>query len=278
MARDNSDPIIRCEGLGFSYDGAQMAIADIDLSIERGEVVGVIGQNGSGKTTLVKHFNGLLKPTVGRVVVEGVDTLEKPIDELAAHTGYVFQNPNHQLFAQTVAEELAFGPTNMGLEPSEVEARVRQAAEFFQLESFMESHPYRLGFPLRKQVAMASIYAMNPAVIVLDEPTTGQDHPGTQVVHDLIDRLREQGVTIVVVSHSMPLIAESTDRVVVLWEGALIGDGPPADIFYDDTLLEKTHLQAPQITQLSKKLDGHLQTGAILNVDDMFPPLSDALK
>lgn len=278
MTGMNDDVVIICENLYHSYDGRYMALEDVNVTISRGEVVGVIGQNGSGKTTLVKHFNGLLKPTDGRVLVNGVDTMTKTVNELSRYTGYVFQNPNHQLFAKTVAEELAFGPTNLGLSPEEVQERVRQAAEFFKLEPFLEHHPYRLSFPLRKQVGMASIFSMRPAVMVLDEPTTGQDHVGTRIVHDLVGRLHDEGTTVVIVSHDMELIAEQCDRVIVLWQARVIGNGKPAEIFTNDELLEKTRLNAPQITRLSRRLDSRAHCGIALTVEELHHALAGKLR
>lgn len=274
---NTSDVVICCEDLGHSYDGATYALENVNLAIHRREVVGVIGQNGSGKTTLVKHFNGLLKPSRGRVVVDGLNTLDKTIGELSRHTGYVFQNPNHQLFAKTVAEELAFGPTNLGLDAAEVQERVDQSSEFFRLGAYLDKHPYRLSFPLRKLVCMASLYAMRPAVMVLDEPTTGQDNRDTRVVYDLIDRLRQDGTTIIIVSHDMELIAECTNRVVVTWKGQVIADDTPQHVFTNDELMERTRLHPPQITELSRRLNGRLHCGVALNVQDLVDAVASAL-
>src|SRR5262249_10946142 len=157
---------------------------------------------------LVKHFNGLLRPSSGKLLVMGDDSAGRPVYELAKHVGYVFQNPNHQLFSTSVRAELEFGPTNLGLPAGEVQKRVEDAIAFFDLAALLERHPYRLAFPLRKLVAMASIYSMGPQVFVLDEPTTGQDHEGFNIVRRLVGRLREQQKTVVIVSHDMALLAE----------------------------------------------------------------------
>lgn len=246
-------PIIKCEQLCHIYPGDVLALRETSLEIKAGEVVGIVGQNGSGKTTLVKHFNGLLKPTSGRVWINQLDSLKHGMPVLARHVGYVFQNPNHQLFTTTVAAELAFGPKNLGLAPAEVAARVEQAADFFDLQPLLKAHPYRLSFPLRKLVGMASIYAMQPAVFVLDEPTTGQDHKGANVVRKLIARLRQEGKTVVIVSHDMALMAEVADRLVALWAAQVIAMGAPPEIFADDSVMQRTKLYPPQITQLSRR-------------------------
>lgn len=248
-----ANPPIVCERLMHVYAGGVLALKETDLTIQAGEVLGVVGQNGSGKTTLVKHFNGLLRPSGGRLLINGEDARPKPVHELARQVGYVFQNPNHQLFASTVKAELYFGPNNLGLTAPEADERVNQAIEFFNIGHLLDGHPYRLAFPLRKLVAMASIYAMGPDVFVLDEPTTGQDHAGFNMVRKLIGRLREQGKTVVIVSHDMALIAEVADRVVALWAAEIIAAGTPREIFANDEAMRRTKLHPPQITQFARR-------------------------
>lgn len=249
------EPIIQVQNLTHIYPtGNVVAIKNISLEIKQGEIVGVIGQNGSGKTTLVKHFVGLLKPTQGKVIINGQDTTPLRVQKIAAHVGYVYQNPNHQLFARTVREELAFGPRNLDLPEDEVNDRVEKATEFFNLQDMLEMHPYRISFPLRKLVGMASIYTMQPAVFILDEPTTGQDNITTQTVYRLIRKLRDQGSTVLCVSHDMILLAEVVDRMLVLRNGDLIMDANPREVFSDYGIMSSTHLTPPQITTLSLKL------------------------
>lgn len=234
--------------------GDVLALDDVSLAIGTGEIVGVVGQNGSGKTTLTKHLNGLLKPTSGRVVVDGIETTNRRVQELAAHVGYVFQNPNHQLFASTVEADLAFGPQNLGLEPDEVSERVERAIEFFHLDQVRALHPYRISFPMRKLVGIAAIYTMRPAIFVLDEPTTGQDHVTTKVINTLIRRLRDEGSTVVCVSHDMPLLAEVVDRIVVMWNAKVIADSNPRDVFSNGDVMRVTKLQPPQVTEIALRL------------------------
>ena len=235
------------------YPGGVLALKETNLSVKAGEVLGVVGQNGSGKTTLVKHFNGLLRPTSGRLLIMGAASAKQPVHLLARHVGYVFQNPNHQLFATSVRAELEFGPANLGLPPEEIKARVAEATEFFELTQLLDRHPYRLAFPLRKLVGMASVYAMGPAVFVLDEPTTGQDHEGANLVRKLIGRLRAQGKTVVIVSHDMALIAEVADRVMALWSAEVLAVGSPREIFANDDVMQRTKLSPPQITQFARR-------------------------
>lgn len=171
----STTPAIDINQARFIYpSGNVVALNSVDLRIDEGEIVGIIGQNGSGKTTLTKLFNGLLKPTSGTVAVNGVDTADKTVQQMAAHVGYVFQNPNHQLFARTIKAELEFGPSNIGVQPDELEQRVAWAVEFFGLQDVIEEHPYRVSFPIRKLVGIASIVTMRPSILIFDEPSTGR--------------------------------------------------------------------------------------------------------
>jgi len=266
-----SEFLIKCENLTHVYDGEVLAVDNVNLGIKGGELIGVIGQNGSGKTTLVKHFNGLLKPTKGKVFVKGKETTNLRVQELSRNVGYVFQNPNHQLFAKTVQEELEFGPTNLGLEPEEIEERVNKAFEFFNLEKYRESHPYRISFPLRKLVGMASIYTMRPNVFILDEPTTGQDHTTTRIVYRLIERLRDEGSTVICVAHDMILLAEVVERMLVMRDSHLIADTDPKSVFSDKELMASTHLTPPQITELSYRMRANKQIDNLaLSIDELI--------
>lgn len=231
--------------------GRVVALDGVDLKVEHGEILGIIGQNGSGKTTLTKLFNGLLKPSSGRVIVNGVDTNGRSVQEMAAHVGYVFQNPNHQLFARTVQAELEFGARNLGIPEDEIAERVAQAVEFFGLREVIEEHPYRVSFPIRKLVGIASIVAMRPSIIIFDEPSTGQDHNTTQIINDLLRKLREQGTTVICVSHDMPLLADVVERVIVMKSAQVIADASPREVFADKALMARTNLQAPQVTEIA---------------------------
>lgn len=272
-----TEAIIRLREARYVYPNGQVvALEGLTVEIGAGEIVGVMGQNGSGKTTFTKLLNGLLKPTSGSVVVDGRETAGHTVQEMAAHVGYVFQNPNHQLFATTVAEELAFGPRNIGCTPEEVEARVAEASEFFDLGAIMGLHPYRISFPLRKLVGIASIFTMRPKVFVLDEPTTGQDHRTTSVIDRLIRRLGERGDTVICVSHDMPLIANVTDRAMVMWDGRLLADGTPREVFMDAAAMERTHLTPPQITRLSMRMPDRADRPAVLSVAELVAEVRGA--
>jgi energy-coupling factor transport system ATP-binding protein len=271
-----SDVVIECQDLGHVYKrGPVVALKNINLKINAQEIIGVIGQNGSGKTTLVKHFNGLLKPTSGKVFVSGKDTLPRKVQELSAHVGYVFQNPNHQLFAKTVEHELEFGPRNLGLSEAEVHERREKAIEFFGLQHLREHHPYRISFPLRKLVSMAAVYTMRPDVFILDEPTTGQDNITTRTVYRLIERLRAEGSTVICVAHDMILLAEVVERIIVMRNSELIADATPRQVFADMDLMHSTHITPPQITELGLHYPWNTpHPQVVLSVDEMVQSLS----
>lgn len=250
--RIETDLAIQVRDASFVYpNGKVVALSGVNLDVRPGELLGIIGQNGSGKTTLTKLLNRLLKPTSGSVYVNGLLTTPRTVQEMSAHIGYVFQNPNHQLFARTVRDELEFGPRNIGVSKDEIDARVADAIDFFDLESVIEEHPYRVSFPIRKLVGIASVVTMSPSIIILDEPSTGQDHQTTRIINSLMRRLSEQGTTVICVSHDMPLLADVVGRVVVMRNTQIIADASPREVFADRELMLTTNLQAPQITEIA---------------------------
>lgn len=269
--------VIAIRDLRFVYQGArEAALAGVSLDIGRGSVVGLVGQNGSGKTTLSKHLNGLLRPTSGRVVVDGLDTARESVRRLASHVGYVFQDPGHQLFAPTVAGELAFGPRNLGCGPDEIGQRVATVAAALDLTDVLSVHPYRLPFPVRKLVTIAGVLTMRTSVVVLDEPTTGQDHQTSVRIGELIAGLRAGGTTVVCVTHDMSLLADVADRLVVLHEGRVRADGTPRAVLADRALLAATSLRPPQISELSLELPGRGDRGPALTVGELLHELREA--
>lgn len=269
--------LIQCRDLSHVYAGGVVGLENVNLDVFDGEVLGVIGQNGSGKTTLVKHFNGLLKPTSGAITVDRTDTRRTSVNALSRVVGYVFQNPNHQLFSNSVEAEISFGPRNLGLSPAEVEARAEESLTFFELRDVRETNPYRLSFPIRKAVCMAAVYAMRPRVMVLDEPTTGQDHAGVERVRSLVRKLQETGTTVVIVSHDMRLEAEVADRIIVLKDGNILSAGTPQEVFADEENLERTSLEPPQVTQLSRLIGLDRFGGLALTVPAFIQTYGDTL-
>ena len=274
-----SAPLIKVTDARYVYsNGAVLALDGVSLEIPEGQSVGIVGQNGSGKTTLTKLLNGLLKPTSGSIVVDGKDTAKNSVQQMSSTVGYVFQNPNHQLFAPSVTAELAFGPTNLKLPPEEITERIAHALEFFDIKQYAEMHPYRLSFPLRKLVGIASVFTMGPKVFVLDEPTTGQDHQTTKVINQLIHRLQDRGSTVICVSHDMPLLADVSERMIVMWNAKIIADGGAREVFGNTEVMERTHIAPPQVTQISLRLKSRKGKPASLSVAELSAELGGMKK
>ena len=263
----DTDPLIEIEHLSFSYEGAPPALRDISLTIGPGEFVALTGANGSGKTTLAKHFNGLLRPSSGQVRVEGRETGSRSISNLAHTVGYVFQNPDHQIFLPSVAEEIGFGPRNLGVQGTELEERIEAALALFELGELRERHPTLLGRGVRRRVALAASYAMRPRLLVLDEPTGGLDRRATgqlmTVLHDLV----AEGRSVVLITHDMRLVGEHAERMIVLNGGQLRADGPTAEVMTHNDLLREAGIRPPAVARLAADLrDAGLP--AALTVDD----------
>ena len=235
------------------------ALSDVNLTIEDGEFIGLIGHTGSGKSTLVQHLNGLIMPTSGRVLVDGMDLADKATDRRAIRqrVGLVFQYPENQLFEETVEKDIAFGPRNLGLEAQEIERRVREAMRRVSLDydSLHERSVFELSGGQMRRVAIAGVLAMEPQVLVLDEPCAGLDPRGREEILGLIKRLHEEvGTTIVMVSHSMDDVAALADRVIVMNHGEVVMDGTPRDVFACGEELRGMGLDVPQAVQLAAKL------------------------
>ncbi|NLM52700.1 MAG: energy-coupling factor transporter ATPase [Firmicutes bacterium] len=235
------------------------ALKNINLTIEQGEYLAIIGQTGSGKSTLVQHLNGLLKPTSGRILVDGKDISNEKADlrEIRRRVGLLFQFPEHQLFAETVYADVAFGPKNMGLPESEISERVEKALRLVGLvpEEVAERSPFTLSGGQMRRVAMAGVLAMQPEILILDEPAAGLDPQGKKELFAQIDRLhQEEGLTVVLVSHSMEDVASRAKRLLVLANGSVQMYGTPAEVFKDAAQLEKLGLGLPQMTLLMHRL------------------------
>jgi len=243
-------------GLGFVYPDGTRALTAVDLAIPADQRVAIVGQNGSGKSTLVRHFNGLLRATEGSVLVGGEEVGRRHVAELARLVGISFQNPDRQIFAARVSAEVAFGARNLGLPRAEVERRVTAALATVGLSQLAEAHPYDLGFSQRKLVALASILVMETPVVVLDEPTTGQDLRGVERVGEIVASLKGERRTVVAVTHDMRFAAESFERVVVMREGRIVLDGAPADVFGERNwpVLKSTNLEPPFAAQIGARL------------------------
>jgi energy-coupling factor transport system ATP-binding protein len=246
--------LIEVNDLHFTYPGEVQAIRGIDLIIESGEQVAIVGQNGSGKTTLVKHFNGLLQPTGGTVTVGGWSTTDHSVAKLASRVGYVFQNPDEQLFSSKVRDEISFGPRNLGFEASKVEDLVEDAIQLTDLHAYTETNPYDLASTWRKMVALGSVIAMDTPILIFDEPTTGQDAVNVARISRVVAALRQRGKTVITITHDIDFCAENFERIIALSQGRVLLDGPALDVLAKDELLATTYVDPPQLTRLGKVL------------------------
>ena len=255
-------PILEVRNLSHIYSIGtpfqHIALDDVSFSVEQGEFVGIIGHTGSGKSTLIQHLNGLLKPTSGTVMLDGKDIWENKATtrQTRFRVSLVFQYPEYQLFEETVYKDIAFGPKNMGLSKAEIDRRVREAADFVGLtEEQLNVSPFELSGGQKRRVAIAGVIAMEPEVLILDEPTAGLDPEGRAEILGNIDRYRrEMNATIMMVSHSMEDVARMTDRLLVLCDSRIAMDGVPADVFARAEDLVEMGLNIPQVTQVFLRL------------------------
>ncbi len=230
------------------------ALRGVDLVLRPGEVLALVGENGAGKTTLVKHFNGLLRPAQGTVWIGDRDTRRQSVARLARSVAFVFQNPDEQLFERSVRAEVGFGPRNLGAGPEETERRVQAALSRLQLQDFADRHPYDLHLSQRKRVALAAALAMDTPVLVLDEPTIGQDADGVALVGALVESLRAEGRTLVAITHDVDFCAEHFPRVVVMANGRILADGPAGEVLRMAAVLAEAAVEQPQLVRLASAL------------------------
>ncbi|ASJ11063.1 ABC transporter ATP-binding protein [Thermococcus sp. P6] len=243
--------MLKAENVWYRYENGREALRGVDFEMGE-EIVALVGKNGSGKTTLAKHFNGLLKPTEGRVTVDGMDTREHTVAELSRVVGYVFQNPEHMFFEENVFREVAFGPRNLGLSEEEVEDRVRWALKAVNLEGYEDRSPYSLSGGEKQRLAIAAVLAMKPRYLILDEPTTGLDERNARSVRETIGELRKAGHGILLITHDMELVLELAERVVLLHGGRKRFDGSPAGFFSLE--LHDYGLEKPELLRIAEKL------------------------
>lgn len=246
--------LLEVRGLSHRYSSELTALKSIDLTVRQGEFVAIIGPNGAGKTTLAKHFNGLLKPSAGDVVVSGMNTKQYETFQLAQIVGHVFQNPDHQIFSVTVEKELEYGLRNAVIQQNEMRRRINEVLQFTNLEQYREAHPFTLGKGQRQVIAVASILALKPSLLVIDEPTTGLDWTGARQMMALIKKLNEAGTSIIMISHDMDIVASYAKRVILMKEGKIVLDGDTKNVFTNQALLEQACIVPPQITRLSHRL------------------------
>jgi energy-coupling factor transport system ATP-binding protein len=264
---------ISIDSLVYRYPTGVTALDGVSLRVARGERVAIIGQNGAGKTTLVRHLNGLLRPSAGTVRIDDWDTAEHTVAQLAAKVGYVFQNPDDQLFARTVADEVRFGPRNLGYFPDRCAELLAWALGITRLTDLAELHPYQLSLAERKRVALASVLAMDTPVVVLDEPTTGQDFSGVRDIAAVLAELTARERTVLAITHDMDFCAEHFDRIIVMAQGRIVRDGAPDDVFGATDDLAHAAVQPPQMMRLSRALGW---TAPVTTVDAFVDRLAEA--
>lgn len=255
-AADDGEPAIRVEGVRFAYNEPVTVLDDLDLEFMSGEFSAIIGNNGSGKSTLMKLILGLLEPSSGRVVVDGVDTKTAKVSTMARKIGFIFQDPNDQLFTNSVAEEVEFGLENLGLDEDQIRRRVEATLEQFGLSEMRDVFPRFLARGDKQKLCIASIVAMRPKMLLLDEPTTGQDHRDSQQIMELARSLNEQGITVLLVTHDLNNVARYARRIVVVNDGRIVATGPTHEIMSDVELLNSCHLTPPQIVRTGLRLQG----------------------
>jgi len=246
--------MIEVKDLHFTYPAGVEALRGVNLTIEPDTAVAIVGQNGSGKTTLVKHFNALLHQSSGTVSVFGESTANREPADLAAKVGFVFQNPDDQVFTDSVWKELSFGPRNLGLSEKEIEERANAALAVVGLIKFKDIHPYDLTITERKLVCLASILAMDPDVIILDEPTTAQDQWGVIRLAEIIRELRSRKKAVITITHDMNFVGQSFERTVVMRYGEVILDGETGDVFSHPQELMTTYVRPPSMMMLAQSL------------------------
>ena len=246
--------MIEAKAVYFTYRSGVEALKDVSVTIKDGEFVAIMGQNGAGKTTLVKHFNGLLKPTKGQILVNNVDVSKVSVATLSKNVGFVFQNPDHQLFSETVEEEISFALRNFGFEETTVENRVTWALNLLGLAQYRKTSPFMLSGGERKRVALASVLAWNPEILILDEPTIGQDYQQKEKLRQFVLQMRTQRKTVIIVTHDVEFVAECNPRILLMREGKIIADGEARAILTKPDILEQASIVPPQIAQIFLQL------------------------
>lgn len=274
-------PIIEIKDVTFTYPGEPPVIAlkNINLTIHEGEFIGIVGQNGSGKTTLVKNIVGLLKPSKGKILFRGEDVSKYTVAELSKKIGLILQNPDYQLFTLSCEEEIKFGLKNIGVPEDEIEKRIDEALRFVGLEHLRDKYPFALSFGDRRKLAVAAIVAMNPEVIIMDEPTTAQDYKGRYILADLAKKMHdEHGRTIIMITHDMDLVAKYAERLIIMQNGEILADGPTREVFQMHDILKKAFLKPPQITRFAQELKDEGVNPEVLTIEEMIKILSPIVK
>jgi len=248
-------PVLELRHVSFSYPNGFQALKDINLTVEAGEKVAIIGENGAGKTTAAKMTNGLLRPTEGEVLVKGAPTRDKTVASISQDVGYVFQNPDDQICNQSIYKEITYTLRyNKACEPEEIDRRARDVLKLVGMEGMEENNPYDLSYSHRKFVTICSTILQDPEVVLLDEPTAGQDLACMERLAQIIDHLHQQGKAVVTITHDMEFVVRNFDRVVVMAHGNIIADGTPREVFWNFDVLKEAALHQPYVSALARAI------------------------
>lgn len=263
--------LIDIKNASFTYPNGYPAVEDINLQVELGDNIAVIGQNGAGKTTTVKMINGLLKPTTGSVIVKGTDTKSVTTAEISKTVGYVFQNPDDQIFNSNVYDEIAYSLKKSKTDEKEIERRVKKYAKLCGVYEYLNENPYDLPLSIRKLVTIASVISTNVNVVILDEPTAGQDLVGLNVISNIIENLIEEDRAVITITHDMEFVSKNFNQIIVMANKRIQTQGNAFEVFYDDEMMALASLKPPLLVQVAKKLG--------LEVDRFSPEsLAEAVK
>ncbi|UCH88736.1 MAG: energy-coupling factor transporter ATPase [Thermoplasmata archaeon] len=273
---------IEVNNLSFKYPSTTAnvySLQSIDFQAEKGKIIAILGENGAGKTTLMKHFNGILEPTTGNVLIDGVEITRKNLKTVRRKVGMVFQNPDDQLFSPTVAQDVAFGPMNLGLPPDEVKKRVASALNSVGMAEHGEKPPHELSTGEKKRVCFAGVLAMKPEILVLDEPTANLDPKGASDIIAIISRLNQtKNITVVIATHNVNIVPELADEIYVMHKGKILKKGTPREIFQSEKLLKRANLDIPEISKLMLllKREGY-KIDFPLSIDEALKELKNLL-
>ncbi|MDK2981086.1 MAG: energy-coupling factor transport system ATP-binding protein [Chloroflexota bacterium] len=251
---------IEIKNASYAYPNGYVAVEDISITIQEGERVAIVGQNGAGKTTAVKMMNGLNKPCEGDVIIDGINTKDQTTASIAKMVGYVFQNPDDQIFNSSVKAEIEYMPRYFKLSEKEIKRRLDRAVAFSGVEDYLDINPYDLPYPIRKFVAIAAVIASEPRYIILDEPTAGQDKHGLEILTNMIDKLQEEDIAVLTITHDMEFAVSNFQRIVAMAHKNIIADGTAQDIFWNEAVVADSRIEKPQIGELAKilKMDGKI--------------------
>lgn len=270
--------MIEVKKVFFNYPAGVEALKDVTLTIEDSDFVAIMGENGAGKTTLAKHFNGLLKPTRGDVFVDGINTKKATVAELSRNVGLVFQNPDHQLFSETVEEEIRFGLRNFGFSTNDINQQIDWVLKLLSIEKYRKTSPLMLSGGEKKRVALATVLAWDPKIIILDEPTIGQDYAQKKMLREFIGQLILQGKTVIIITHDVEFVAECNPRVVIMSKGRVISDGPAKHILTNQEIISQASILLPEISQLFYQLVDLGLPYDIIDVEEAKQVIEDLIR